>query len=259
MEKFLIDSLCLVTPAVFGLLCGIICNYLFTNKPNVWLKRILFGVGITTLSFAVFCLFRIHDNSDFNKTLMVLSFILGFILIVISFVIPTIKRYYSPRSLNKIINKATEVADRKEIKLLAGDLSFFGLNPLEIEKNSQYICLKKKSFQKILILCETPKHNTTKICYGKILNDFNEQVELKFYEPDIADLQIRGRLYINSRVKKLLIFTKKDKAKYKAIVTDTASESGALYDNIWNLIWSLAKSPTEEQKEEYITLFENAN
>ncbi len=39
-----------------------------------------------------------------------------------------------------------------------------------------------------------------------------------------------------------------------APATDTGNESGALYKNIWKLIWSLAYSPSVREKDEYIAM-----
>jgi len=208
--------------------------------------------------FALYNSIRIDNQVGFNKFLIVLLFLFGVGVIIIVLRMRTIRSSFSTKRLNKMINSVTDIADRNDIKLLGGDLNFFGGTPEKMEQNIQYSCLRNKKFQKILILCEKPKGNKTKICYGKILTDFKDEVELKFYDPDEADLRIRGRLFKISGVSKLLIFKKTEKSKYKAITTDTAKEEGALYNNLWDLIWSLAKSPTQVQKDEYLKLFESA-
>ncbi len=58
-----------------------------------------------------------------------------------------------------------------------------------------------------------------------------------------------------SGVEKLLIYSKIKSGKYLAIETDTANSNGALYNNIWKLIWSLATRLSSQQKTEYKDLY----
>jgi hypothetical protein len=83
-------------------------------------------------------------------------------------------------------------------------------------------------------------------------------VELKFYNPEIADLRVRGRMKEVQGVMKLLMYTKVEQGKYETIETDVACTKGALYKNIWNLIWSLANELNSTQKDEYVNLYKNA-
>ena len=82
-------------------------------------------------------------------------------------------------------------------------------------------------------------------------------VELKFYRPDKADLQIRGRMITIAGAEKLLIYSKLENGYYETIRTDTGHTSGALYGNIWDLIWSLAERLTDAQRNEYIALYQH--
>ena len=164
------------------------------------------------------------------------------------------KFIYASSELDPIINNFTSNADHNEIKLFGGDLNFFGNGSSEMDRNSQYNHLKSLSFKKVAILCEFPSDIPTKIRYGKILNEAHG-VELRFYNPEEADLRIRGRLKTIQGVEKLLIYTKIDSGKYQTIETDTANSNGALYNNIWKLIWSLATKLDEGQRNEYINLY----
>ncbi len=246
----------LLTSSSIGLLLGFLCNAFFINRPNIFIKLILFFFGLMVVIFSIY--YYCTDNIDnlLTKLLIPLSFILGVTIIIISIKLPLIRRYMTPKRLNKIINKHTLLADRNEIKLLGGDLSFFGAAPKNIEENEQYKALKDKNFNKIYVLCETPVQEETKIRYGKIISDFGDIVELKFYNPDEADLRIRGRLFVEKGVQKLLIFKKHSTKKYKAIATDTANEKGALYTNIWKLIWSLAILPSQVDIDKYKMFYE---
>ena len=81
-----------------------------------------------------------------------------------------------------------------------------------------------------------------------------KNVELRFYNPNEADLRIRGRLKTFQGVEKLLIYSKIEPKKYHAIETDTANSNGALYNNIWKLAWSLASRLNSKEKSELINL-----
>ncbi|MBZ0203273.1 MAG: hypothetical protein K8I03_09695 [Ignavibacteria bacterium] len=151
-----------------------------------------------------------------------------------------IKYIFNIKEIDPVINSFTENSDKQEIKLFGGDLNFFGNGPGEMDLNKQYICLKSLGFNKVLILCSEPQNTTDNIRYGKILNDF-KNVEIRYYDPKKADLFIRGRLKTIQGVTKLLIYTKVKKGLYRIIETDTANSNGALYNNIWELAWGLAR------------------
>lgn len=117
--------------------------------------------------------------------------------------------------------------------------------------------MKNRPFNKIKILCEQPQNIATKIRYGKLLSDLNG-VDIKFYNPETADLKIRGRMKRIEGVTKLLIYSKTDDiGVYEAIETDTANRSGAMYSNIWNLVWSLADPISQEEKDECLLLYKS--
>lgn len=166
------------------------------------------------------------------------------------------KHQYKTAELDPIVNKFTENADKKNIKLLAGDINFFGNYPQDMDQNSQYNCLRKERFKEIQILCTEPKTNEEKVRYGKIISDFNT-VELRYYFPPHADLLIRGRLKTLNNVTHLLIYNKIKSGVYEALESDTANKSGVMYNYIWDLIWSLAKSPSSEELNEYVNLYRN--
>lgn len=166
------------------------------------------------------------------------------------------KHQYNLKELDPIVNKFTENADKNNIRLLAGDINFFGNSPHEMDSNSQYICLKAAAFRQIEILCLRPQKTDEKIRYGKILNDL-PQVQLRYYNPPKADLNLRGRLKTLNNVTHLLMYNKIQSGIYEAVMTDTANNSGALYNHIWSLIWDLAEQPTQEETDEYESLFRN--
>lgn len=79
--------------------------------------------------------------------------------------------------------------------------------------------------------------------------------DLRFYKPDRADLKVRGRIIQLQGVDKLLMYSRIESGIYQAIETDTSNSNGALYNNIWQLIWSLADKPTQAQLDLYKGLF----
>jgi hypothetical protein len=167
---------------------------------------------------------------------------------------PPVKDTYTTDELNPIVIKWTAKADKDEIKLFGGDLDFFGKTPGEMAGNSQYTNLCSMEFGKVYILCEEPNDATKKIRYGKILSDL-PTAELRFYHPLKADLKVRGRIIQMNGSYRLLIYLRVDKNLYKAIETDTADSTGALYNNIWDLTWSMANQPDVSQLESYKKLF----
>ncbi|CAN5526045.1 hypothetical protein BH10BAC5_BH10BAC5_04580 [soil metagenome] len=163
---------------------------------------------------------------------------------------------YKSKDLDPIVNKFTRDADKKNIRLLAGDISFFGKYPRDIDNHSQFKCLKEQGFKEIQILCLEPTKNEEKIRYGKILHEL-PQIEFRYYHPAKADLLVRGRMKTLNNVTYLLIYNKIESGIYEAIETNTANLSGALYTHIWNLIWELAEIPSNTKLTEYTKLYKN--
>ncbi len=164
------------------------------------------------------------------------------------------KYQYKTSELDPVVNRFTKNADKDNIRLLAGDINFFGNSPIDMENNSQYECLKKERFREIQILCWKPKTNAEKIRYGKIINDMPE-VKIKFYKPPKADLKIRGRLKTLNNVTHLLIYNKIQSGIYEALEIDTANSSGAMYNHLWELIWESAEEPSHADLQEYNNLY----
>lgn len=164
------------------------------------------------------------------------------------------KHQYKTSELDPVVNQFTKNADKDNIRLLAGDINFFGNSPADMEINSQYDCLKKERFREIQILCWRPKNNDEKIRYGKIINDM-PQVKIKYYKPPKADLKIRGRLKTLNNVTHLLIYNKIQSGIYEALEIDTANSSGAMYNHLWDLIWNSAEEPSNEELQEYSNLY----
>lgn len=161
---------------------------------------------------------------------------------------------YKTSQLDPVVNKFTSNADKNNIKLLAGDINFFGNSPSEMESNAQYNALRKEGFREIQILCWKPITNDSKIRYGKIQNDLTN-VEFRYYNPPKADLKIRGRLKTLNNVTHLLMYNKIASGLYEALEIDTANSNGALYSHLWELVWETAEKPSEEELEGFRNLY----
>lgn len=238
-----------------GAFFGAVGNKLVTVNYKTSLKYAFYVLGILSIISGL-CIPIFHWNE-----IELVGYIITFILIIMGIIILFFtfkhldkKHIYRTSELAPIINDFTSNADHNEIKLFGGDLSFFGESITEINKNLQYIFLRDKNFRKILILCEEPTNNSTRIRYGKILEELSGS-ELKFYEPEDADLSIRGRLKTVSGVTKLLIYSKITSGKYQAIETDTANSNGALYSNIWDLVWTMARPAEDDEIKSYINTY----
>ena len=164
-----------------------------------------------------------------------------------------VKDVYETSELDPIVNRFTTIADKTSIRLFGGDLNFFGNTPEEMIQNNQYNHLKSLGFRSILIICESPKDNIQRIRYGQILIDL-PNAELRFYNPESADLRIRGRMIEVNGVTKLLMYRKIKPKTYEAIERNSGESDGVLYTNIWNLIWSLANQPSNEDINDFKSL-----
>ncbi len=150
------------------------------------------------------------------------------------------KNQFSTDQLDPVVNKFTSNADKANIKLLAGNLDFLGTSRHEIDSHPQYSCLREASFRHIEILCVPPVGIADKIRYGKILVDL-QAVELRYYNPEQADLNVRSRIKTLNNVTRLLIYNKVKPRVYEALELDTADLNGAHFSRLWNLVYIPAK------------------
>ncbi|MCC6463046.1 MAG: hypothetical protein IT260_21430 [Saprospiraceae bacterium] len=182
--------------------------------------------------------------------LITLNIVFSFLLIQITKKSIVGKYQYTVKELNPVVNEFSTNADKGTIKLLAGNLDFFGQSGVDIENHPQYKCLREESFREILILCTAPVTDEDKFRYGKIVTDF-PTVQLRYYKPLSADLKIRGRIKTLNNVTRLLIYSKVSKGVYEALELNTADTTGAHYSHLWNLIWELAEIPSPEELDTY--------
>lgn len=238
---------------------GVLRSKIFAAKTKTGLHYFFYIFSI--LVFLISLIFLFFFWSDFSQPNIfgIIAFVIAIGSSITLFVFTKkylqIQDVFHTSELDPIVNKFTCIADKEEIKLFAGDLNFFGHTPAEMDTHPQYTTLRSLQFAKISILCEKPNDNSKKIRYGKMICDM-PQTDLRFYKPPKeADLKVRGRMIKVNGVDKLLMYVKTGPKYYQAIETDTSNTSGALYNNIWNLVWSMADEPNSEQIQEFKNLF----
>jgi hypothetical protein len=242
-----------------GAILGILRSKIFASKNANTLYYVFYGFAVLVFLAAVLSIFTFSKYifvtpDKFGISVLVIAALSSVGLFIYSNKFLVFKNVYKASKLDPIVNKFTSDADKDEIKLFGGDLNFFGNDPSAIDKHPQYTHLKSIGFKKISILCETPITPTQIIRYGKILYEMPE-TELRFYRPEKADLKVRGRIIKVNGVNKLLMYTKVKSGVYQTLATDTANTSGALYNNIWELAWSMAIQPDPAQNQSYINAF----
>ncbi len=233
---------------------------LTTTKHKNWLHWVFYIVSgiIVLVAFLTlsFCWEEIKRPSLnwFALVVVGIAVIGGVFLIVITKKLLVGKHQYKSSELDPVVNKFTQNADKRNIKLLAGDLDFWGAAQ-QMDQNAQYDCLRKGNFKEIQILCTRPVTNSNKMIYGKILSDF-PHVKMRYYKPSPqADLNVRGRIKTLNNVPRLLIYRKLADRLYEALELDTADSDGAHYTLLWNLVWEIADAPTENEMNEYKQLY----
>lgn len=213
------------------------------------------SVIVGSISFYDMIFFQKNGKNWTAIIILILAFISSFLLIYFTRRYLVGKYQYKTSELDPIVNKFTENADKANIRLLAGDLNLFGKTPHDMDNNSQYKSLKNCNFRSVQILCFKPKYNVEKIRYGKLISDM--PVELRYYHPPQADLNVRGRMKTLNNVTYLLIYNKIRSELYEALELDTANANGALYNHIWNLIWQLAEPVSKDDLDQYVELYRN--
>lgn len=228
-----------------------------TRKKN-WLHVSFYIVSVVVIIAAILTLiFNWNDvfRPDWYAIIVIsIALIFGFLLIWVTKKFLAGKHQFTIEELNPVVNEFSRNADKGNIKLLAGNLDFFGSSISDIDNHPQYRFLLNESFRQIHILCTSPVSDNDKMRYGKILTDLPKAI-LKYYNPEEADLKVRGRIKTLNNVTRLLIYSKIVPGRYEALELDTADSSGALYRNLWELIWKTADAPSQETIDEYKTIF----
>lgn len=247
-----------ITSISFGVFFGVLGNRIVSiNNKSVWKWAFYFlgGVSIVVPTIIAWVNWLLIKGSTFSLIVFVFSILSGVFVLISTNRILDRKQIFNSSELDPIVNDFTSKADKNEIKLFGGDLNFFGNSPQEIDVNKQYTHLRSLQFHHVLILCETPINQIQRIRYGKILAEL-KGAELRFYNPKEADLRVRGRIIRMDGSTRLLMYNKEKPKVYRAIETDTSDSNGALYSNIWDLVWQLATRPIQEEIDAFIQLYQ---
>jgi hypothetical protein len=238
-----------------GAFFGVLGSRMVAINDRTGWKWAFYSIAIVVFASGIVYAIAFRNELNTNSSIgIVLSIVFAALTIFFTKKFLDVKNVYRTVELNPIINQFTEMADKNEIKLFGGDLNFFGNSTNEIDIHPQYTKLRALQFNKVSILCEEPNNPNKMLRYGKLLVEI-PNVELRFYHPEEADLRVRGRLIKVNGVDKLLMYNKMGAGRYRTIETDTANSNGALYNNIWDLVWSMAIKPEPEQVQSYIELF----
>ena len=266
MEEKALDNLLKILLAGGSLTAGAFLTALRAKLANTkkknWLHVSFYIISLVLLIAAIITAIiiwsEIKKPNWFAITVLVIAIISSILLIWVTRKFLAGKHQYTVTELNPVVNAFSRNADKGNIKLLAGNLDFFGRSEQEIDWHPQYVCLKEEAFRQIEILCTAPITNEDKMRYGKIITDF-PTVQLRYYKPSNADLKVRGRIKTLNNVTRLLIYSKVTPGHYEALELNTAETDGALYSHLWNLIWDLADVPTPEQLADYRHLYRPQN
>lgn len=170
---------------------------LASTKEKTWLPVSFYVVsGIVILGTIItMILFYSHSTKPDWIAIIIMAYALVFSVLLIwgTYSFLPGKNQFTIKELNPVVNAFSKNADKGNIKLLAGNLDFFGKSETEIDCHPQYICLKEESFRQIQILCTEPISSEDKIRYGKIITDF-PIAQLRYYKLLSADLKVRGRI-----------------------------------------------------------------
>lgn len=208
-----------------------------------WIFHFVSGVVILgTIFYAVHSFNRSGSPDWFAIIIMILSVVFSVALSFATHKWLAGKRQFSTDELDPIVNKFSSDSDSDNIRLIAGNLDFFESKG-KMELHPQYARLRELQFQSIDILCKHPISAEDERRYGKILIDF-PRARFRFYNPEFADVKIRGRITTLSGVPKLLIYNKIAAGRYQLLELNTAENDGALYSRLWELLWNTAKEPT---------------
>lgn len=237
--------------ASLGTVLGAILNKIFTSKDRNSLYWIFYLFAIFSLIFLLYT--GIASKGEAITGFWYLTLVSSTALLLVTKFMLKTKNIYKTSELDPVVNNFTGKADKAFINLLCGDMNFFGTTPNQMDNNSQYKFLKTADFKQINVLCFPPTDNSTRIRYGKILSDI-PQVTLRYYQPTEANLYLRGRITRFQGGDKLLMYFKISAKTYQAIETDTSNSHGALYKNIWDLIWQLALKPPESEMQSFVKL-----
>jgi hypothetical protein len=241
---------------------SLLCTLFSNGKLKAFMPFYYFCyiVGLIAISIGIYLFIFYSSIGNVNGWISIGS---GGVLLIMTFIFSKNIDVIDTKNIVPKVIKFTETAKKDEIYLLGGDLDFFG-NPKDMDGDKQYKQLINKKFNKILILCEKPTQSDTEQRYGKILKDFNHNVEMRFYNCNAQDAHIRGRIKwkLSPHIQQSLIYERIDSNKYRIIEEDITCKEGNIgnpYVNIWDLLWKSAEILSDSDKQAWIATLDNIN
>lgn len=119
---------------------------LTNTKQKNWLHVSFYIVSVIVIAGAVITFFLFwKDIAKPNWFAIIVIFIAitsSLALVWVTFKFLAGKHQYTSKELDPVVNAFSKNADKGNIKLLAGNLDFFGKSEIEIDRHPQYICLR---------------------------------------------------------------------------------------------------------------------
>jgi len=194
LNKIILSGASLCLGAFFGVLRS---KLMATNeKNNFHIYFYIFSILVFTGSLLTLIInWKSIFKPDWFSIIIYLMALIGSVLLLwVTNKYLVKKDRYLTEELAPKMNEFTGNADKAQIKLICGDMDFFGSSISDIDRNVQYSYLKQQQFHNILILCRQPNNGEQRVRYGKILAELGN-VEIRYYRPSPqADLSIRGRI-----------------------------------------------------------------
>ena len=166
---------------------SILVSYLLSNgKIDNKRRNILILLCILNIIVNLYFFFD-EQNFIIDLIFTVLITIFAFVVIFIYDLTRTIDR----KRLNTKVNEFTRKANQNfELRMMAGDLTFLDdiNNTADSEQRSQL-----QGFRKIEIIAKRPQRNLEKVRIGKIIDENDGKIEIKFYASPLEDIGLRFR------------------------------------------------------------------
>ena len=246
-----------IAGAIISVLVSILLHANVKSPWRIYPYHLFYLFCVIAIVIGVFQLFQENES---NLACWILIGVSVVALIATYFIFKNTDIIETKKIIPKVI-KFTDDAKSDEICLLGGDLNFFGDDVANMDNDKQYKQLKAKDFDMLLILCKKPKQTDDILIqrYGKILNDFSNKVEIRFYNEKSKDAHIRGRIKwkLSPHIQQALIYERIQKGQYRIKEEDIACENaniGNPYVLIWDLLWENAEKLSDDEKDRWVKL-----
>lgn len=259
MDTTLTNLFLLLAGVFFGLLGNIMTS---RNSNLKWIPLLFYSLGGLICLYSLYLIFsnwNLPDNSKISNGFLGI-FISILYIVAVYYILNQKEKLYTPFELDPFIRKFTENSKVDTLKMIAGDLNFFGDNLDEMNNNEQFKQLTKLGFNKVQILCKKPNLNSLQSIqrYGKVLFDI-ENVELRFYTDTVQDIKLRGRFAKYSpSVDAMSIYERINATHYRVIESNINNYDCALFIRIFKLTWANAEIPSQNDINDWVNQYKSS-